>query len=171
MLEGYVKSLQFDHKSAVFSLKSALKVLKMGQKQENLGLFEEAGWPLRVKIVLLYNVSVESMNIHLRNDAIDYVSKAENAVSLYKTGLSGFSSRIDTLKTALLKGKRRDLSDDSQENEGKTGKIRGIRPISQRLRRVETESCLEKEEKRGKLRPLTSVRGKLVVRSQSKLRS
>jgi hypothetical protein len=97
LLEAYLRSFLADHKSAVLALREGLSTLH-ARKLESARQYQDPDWFHRVRIVLLYNLAVESFSLHLRSEAMQYISKAFQALNQHDVCEITLKTRILAFK-------------------------------------------------------------------------
>ena len=101
LLEGYLYSLQLDSKIAMKLIRESLTIQTRHKVPELINSTQELNWFFRLLVITLHNLSVESVNLHLRQDAMQFIEKAHQIV-LENTDLAPYlSNRVTRLYANL----------------------------------------------------------------------
>lgn len=102
LLEGYIYALQLDHKIAIRLLRDSLTIQTRQKVPELINSTQDLNWFFRLLVVTLYNISVESCHLHLRQDALQFAEKAEQIVRDNKDLAPSLALRVKRLHAALF---------------------------------------------------------------------
>ena len=106
LLEAYIYALQLDHKIAMRLLRESLTIQTRQKVPELINSSQELNWFFRLLVVTLYNISVESLNLHLRQDSLQYAEKAHQIVQDNKDLAPSLVLRVNRLHAALFPGEQ-----------------------------------------------------------------
>jgi hypothetical protein len=101
LLEAYLYALQLDHKIANRILRESLGLQTRHYVPEQISSITELNWFFRLLVITLYNLSAESVNLHLRSDALQYILKAKQIVQENAEIAVSLATKIERLYTAL----------------------------------------------------------------------
>ena len=161
LLEAYLRSFLADHKSAVLALREGLSTLQ-ARELESERQYQDPHWFHRVQIVLRYNLAVESFSLHLRADAMRYISKACQVLHQHDVCEISLKTRILAFKEEFSPSETDDLQPSTAPEEEKLpflpgGQVAASDPgklveLTQESSEVQTRS--RKEQRLPKIRSL-----------------
>ena len=102
LLEAYIYALQLDHKIAIRLLRESLTIQTRHKVPELINSTQDLNWFFRLLVVTLFNIAVESFNLHLRQDALQFAEKAQQIVRDNKDLAPALALRVNRLHAALF---------------------------------------------------------------------